>query len=65
MALTLRVADATLWAYGGMAEWSIAAVLKTAVRKDRGFESSSLRHALSSELKALTTTRSVVVSAFV
>ncbi len=28
---------------GGMAEWTIAAVLKTAGRKPRGFESLSLR----------------------
>ena len=30
--------------YGGMAEWFKAAVLKTVVRKYRGFESYSLRH---------------------
>ena len=29
---------------GGMAEWFKAPVLKTGVRKDRGFESYSLRH---------------------
>ena len=29
---------------GGMAEWLKAPVLKTGVRKDRGFESYSLRH---------------------
>ena len=29
---------------GGMAEWFKAAVLKTVVRKYRGFESYSLRH---------------------
>ena len=29
---------------GGMAEWFKAAVLKTVVRKFRGFESYSLRH---------------------
>ena len=31
---------------GGMAEWLKAAVLKTADRKVRGFESYSLRHYL-------------------
>jgi hypothetical protein len=31
---------------GGMAEWFKAAVLKTVVRKYRGFESYSLRHFL-------------------
>ena len=31
-------------AFGGMAEWFKAAVLKTVVRKYRGFESYSLRH---------------------
>jgi hypothetical protein len=31
---------------GGMAEWFKAAVLKTADRKVRGFESYSLRHLL-------------------
>ena len=31
---------------GGMAEWFKAAVLKTVVRKYRGFESYSLRHIL-------------------
>ena len=31
---------------GGMAEWTIAAVLKTAGRKPRGFESLSLRKKL-------------------
>ena len=30
-------------AFGGMAEWFKAAVLKTVVRKYRGFESYSLR----------------------
>ncbi len=30
--------------HGGMAEWFKAAVLKTVVRKYRGFESYSLRH---------------------
>ena len=30
--------------HGGMAEWLKAAVLKTVVRKYRGFESYSLRH---------------------
>ena len=30
--------------FGGMAEWFKAAVLKTVVRKYRGFESYSLRH---------------------
>jgi hypothetical protein len=30
-------------AFGGMAEWSKAAVLKTVERKFRGFESYSLR----------------------
>lgn len=32
---------------GGVAEWSKAAVLKTAGRKLRGFESYRLRHSLS------------------
>jgi hypothetical protein len=31
-------------AFGGMAEWFKAAVLKTVERKFRGFESYSLRH---------------------
>ena len=34
-------------AFGGMAEWFKAAVLKTVVRKYRGFESYSLRHTIS------------------
>ena len=36
---------------GGMAEWFKAAVLKTVVRKYRGFESYSLRHSLNREGK--------------
>ncbi len=32
---------------GGMAEWTMAAVLKTVTRKGRGFESLSLRQFLS------------------
>ena len=34
---------------GGMAEWFKAAVLKTVVRKYRGFESYSLRHSFPGE----------------
>ena len=36
-----------------MAEWSMAAVLKTVDRKVRGFESCSLRHLLLSEIISL------------
>jgi hypothetical protein len=36
---------------GGMAEWFKAAVLKTVVRKYRGFESYSLRHSPYGEKK--------------
>ena len=32
--------------YGEMSEWSMVTVLKTVVRKHRGFESLSLRHFL-------------------
>ena len=35
--------------WGGMAEWFKAAVLKTVVRKYRGFESYSLRHSFAGE----------------
>lgn len=38
---------------GGLAEWSIAAVLKTADRKVRGFESLTLRHSAAVVDKAL------------
>ena len=37
--------------YGGVAEWFKAAVLKTVVRKYRGFESYLLRHLKSFELE--------------
>lgn len=37
--------------YGGMAEWFKAAVLKTVVRKYRGFESYSLRQKPENALK--------------
>ncbi len=37
------MANGTRTRYGGMAEWFKAAVLKTVVRKYRGFESYSLR----------------------
>ena len=38
--------------YGGVAEWLKAAVLKTVVRKYRGFESYLLRHNLKLDLLA-------------
>ncbi len=41
--LTEFLASGTRTRYGGMAEWFKAAVLKTVVRKYRGFESYSLR----------------------
>ncbi len=37
--------------YGGMAEWFKAAVLKTADRKVREFESLSLRHLVTRQKK--------------
>ena len=40
----------TMKNHGGMAEWFKAAVLKTVVRKYRGFESYSLRHIFSHTL---------------
>ncbi len=42
--LTRPASDGKKEGYGGMAEWFKAAVLKTADRKVRGFESYSLRH---------------------
>ncbi len=42
----MSLENGILCRYGGMAEWFKAAVLKTVVRKYRGFESYSLRHNL-------------------
>ena len=43
-----------------MAEWFKAAVLKTVVRKYRGFESYSLRHFLTTERSAVLTISSCI-----
>ena len=43
-----------------MAEWFKAAVLKTVVRKYRGFESYSLRHILTTERSAVLTISSCI-----
>lgn len=47
--LTVSVRNGNTLRAGGMAEWFKAAVLKTVVRKYRGFESYSLRHTTNAE----------------